>query len=298
MELFNRFYSLTIGDVGVNSLEVKDLQVTFKIVKKSEKGSNSSLELDVYNLSKTSRDLLKEDSLLILKVGYNSLDNLVVVFTGQIKEISTRNVGEDVITSMTAVEGFKSTRESKLNRKFTGPVSVRTILKDIFTKDMGLPEPQFSNGTLGDSKGINKIYSKSNSKYGLAYHVVNEVCSDNDLTWNIRDGVPYVFPTNSTPKDIVKVRDINAQTGMIGSPERILTNSNKLSKSKFNKEGYKVRVFLDPLMNIGNKIYLTSSNLDSKRTLFQIDKVTHTANYRGSEWFTDIEITPPEVINE
>ena len=90
---------------------------------------------------------------------------------------------------------------------------------------------------------------------------------------------------------------LNADSGLIGSPERIIKAAKKIKKAsskkskknkgKEKKAGWRVCSLLQPTLNPGDLIYLESKPVTG---WFKIESLKHTGEYRGKKWHTNMEV--------
>ena len=292
MEQFKRKYELTVGEIGVEGVRSTQLQVTFKITKSSDTRSKNVLSLSIYNLNEDSRNKLVQDAVVVFRAGYEG-SPLHIAFLGQIMEVSTVPTNGDVITTITASEGYAEDKVGFSTRKFPAGSTVQAITETLFVEDLGSSRPVYSNGTLGDAKGIHRTY-KDMSIVGTTIEVIEEVLDNNFLTYARTGDKVEIYPSNGATSTIV-VKRINRSTGMVGSPTRLQMNSNKPKKTKQSLEGYRVKFLLDPVIGLGHTVHINSSHITNVNGLFKVDKILHTGDFRGSTWYTELEVSVPDV---
>lgn len=261
------------------------LHIEFEVAKSDTSGKTNKFKITVYNLSDTSITKISKDFKVIFEAGYTE-DALRTLFIGQVENVETEYLAEVVKTTITCVDGYKPKREGYTSTAFRGGTTVETILRQLITKDLGLSNPVMNNGKLGADKGLNKIYENGSAKVGNTYEIITKLCRDNFLTWSVRDGNAIVYPVDGSTE--VKVPLISAGTGMIGSPQKSLNNTNKLAKSKNTTTTYKVKTLLNGSYNIGNLVEVVSAFTSG---LYRISKVTHKGSFDGNDWTSDLEIS-------
>lgn len=285
---FGRRYKLTIGEPTKSGILIKDLNIVFTIAKSdgSDERSSGTATIKVYNLSSTSINRLQKDDAILLQVGYKTdAAEPLVLFTGDVLSVSSIKVGGQLVTTLICQEGYVPKRQGYTSRSFTGGDNAPTvgdIIREIVTLDLGLPVAQLNNGDLGDSAGIHKKFQQNTTYVGGSANVLNILTKNHNLTWIVRDGSVYVYPINGSTKGIY-VTKLSAATGMIGSPERLITNANRLKDDKDLKQGYKVRVLMNPAITLGDLVVLDSPYVKTKE-VFRISKINVKGEFEGSDW--------------
>tara|TARA_R110000823_G_scaffold261418_10_gene382199 strand:- start:5714 stop:6601 length:888 start_codon:yes stop_codon:yes gene_type:complete len=287
---FGRKYGLTVGEAGKNGLFIEDLNIIFKIFKsdKVDDVNSGTANIKIFNLSKNSIDKIERDQAVILDIGYDS-DNspLKTVFFGQVMQVSNTKIGMNTETTIVCVDGYIPKREGFTSRKFEKGTSVGQIIKQIVQGDMNLTLATPNNGTLGASEGINKVYKSGSSSLGNSSELLTTICNSNFLTWIIRSGVVYVYAADGSIK--APIITISPTTGMIGSPERLVTSVNKLKDSKDLKQGYKVKALINGAIDIGSLLGVESEFI-KKGSTFRVSKMVISGELEGADWTTEYSL--------
>ena len=297
--LYNRRYSLLIGETKAQGVLVTTeplesdtasvnnnvLNIEFSITKSYKADAKNTARITIYNLSNESIDKIVKDNKVILKAGYE-FDGIRPIFLGQVENVSSEVHGEVVKTIINCIDGYTTIREGFTAETFSPTTTVETILRTIITQDLGFANPRMNNGKLGPNTGLAKIYQGGSAKVGDSAEIVSRICSDNFLTWNIRDGEVFVYPVDGSTG--IEVPLISVESGMLGTPRRSLDNSNKAKDSKDLKDIVKVKVLLQGVYNVGDLVKVESLFTNG---LYRISKLTHKGSYDGTDWVTDLELS-------
>jgi hypothetical protein len=279
--LFDRKYRLRVGPAGAEGLDIDALHIEFKVKKSDKADDKNTAEIAIYNLSTKSIQRLDKDQALILEGGY--FNNTTPLFIGDTTQISTTDEGDFVKTVIKCEEGYVPVREGYSSVAFPAATSVRTILTTLITRELGFSSPNMNNGTLGDSKGLNKVYQSSVAKVGQTSDLITKICKENFLTWSIRDGNVIVYPVDGSTNVVVSL--ISSASGMIGSPQKSTENANKTAGSKDLKTVFKVKTLLDGTYNIGNLVKVESIFTTG---LYRISKVSHEGSFESGDWISNL----------
>ncbi len=284
MSLFDRAYKLVVGEAGKSGIEVNtNLHIEFTVVNSDKVGDTNTASIVVFNLSDESIAAIAKDDKVIFEAGY--VGQLTTLFLGQVLQVSSVREGTTTQTTIECVDGYVPVREGYTGRTFLPGTTIQSMITQIVIQDLRLAKPTFQNGTLGKSLGINKTYQNAVTKAGHSGRILTNLCKENDLTWILKDNHVSVYPVNGSLD--IEVLNISADTGMIGSPQKISDNTNKVKDAKDPKVAYKVKTLLNGQYNIGKLVSLKSKFTSG---LQRITKVSHSGSFRGADWFSELVV--------
>lgn len=324
---FLRQYSLMIGESGKNGLlltsedvsndtGITGLRVSFEIVKDTSSKTNKS-KIKIWNLSDTSLDIIeKQDIMIDLSVGYKEDIGPVRVFVGTSASVKTKedNNGMDVVTEIEALDGGIAVRDSIVSMSAQKGASTLNLIRAC-AKKMGLAYKISTD--IQD-----KPYPNGFSYCGYSKQLMDTLCEKLGASWSIQNGIAQITLNKGTAG--YRGVKFNASTGLIGRPERMVVSSKvanvkspnetteketkvireevettnkrmkkkkiieKEKKSKTNeKTGWKIKTLLAPTVIPGEEVEIESNAVNGR---FKVDKVTHTGDIYGSDWFSEIEV--------
>lgn len=206
--LFNRRAELTIVKTGETETEIttiKDLRIKFKIDKNSESSPNKS-SIEVYNLNKVSRDLIKKDNVCILKVGYQ--ENFDTIFKGDITKITNVKEENNIVTKMEVGDSQNKIKNTHAEINFTSGKKISQAV-DYLVRQFNLPvvyktplgQEQFATG-----------YSIS----GNAKTIMDSILKRIGFSWSIQDNT--ILINKPDIKDEVEYLIISPTSGLIDIP--------------------------------------------------------------------------------
>jgi hypothetical protein len=282
MSLFNRVATLLIGEPGSpEGLLIKELHITFKI-KKTEKPETNTCEIEVYNLSESSRKkIYKLRDIIILQVGY--LDNselLENIFTGNITNLNHLRQGPDWITKMESNDGENDLNNKKVTLKYKEGTGAKQVLNDLINT-FGIPKDFISN--LTDIQ-----FGKGFSFEGMAKDAFNKLANKLGFNWSIQDRKLQIIKNgDSTDKPVIF---LSPKSGLIGSPEYLEDLSDSQDAGATDKRpGWRVNSLLYPGATIGGKIEIESQEI-KKGSIFKIINIEHAGDTHGNDWNTSLNI--------
>jgi hypothetical protein len=291
-EKFGRKYRLTIGGTNITgsttnltkSVVITESNIEFDI-KTTKKSKLNTLELKIYNLSKSTIAIFDvKDVLVTLEVGYGDGPYLLL-FKGDKTHMRTQNIPPDVCTTVIAAEGYVSVREGAVQTTSPEGSTVKQVISAIIKA--GFPEIKNINIT---GAGADKKYNKGYSAAGHAKSQLDDICKANDLEWNIeKNETLNVFSKKGDIK--VKSLVISPSNGLISSPEKtsqdVRTLKNDLGVPP--DSGIRFECLLNPLVRAGAVVTIQGTFAADGNYL--VNEVSHRGCYEDNEWTTIIEGT-------
>lgn len=278
--LSNTTYTGYIGDI-----EFANLRVSFSIVKTFSWSTNTAA-VRIYNLSPSKRNKLKDfGDQLRLFAGYRSSGNAQLIFTGNVTQLNHSFDQPEVMTILNCGDGERSLNNTLVAVSFGEKTPARTVIQYIADK-LNFPIVDFA-GTE------NLLYDNGFNDADLAKNVLDKACKKLDLQWSVQNENLIIIKNNgSTDKPPV---DINAETGMIGVPERYVDKSyflyRAITPNQAPKPGWRVRMLLRPDLIPGDRVRIRSKQLDFEGE-FLILTVRHEGDNYGQQFETTIEAIP------
>lgn len=274
---YKRVAEVLVG-AGGSGVLIRDLRVTFEVVKTSDATPNSA-NIKVYNLSPANQvKIKKEFTDVLLSVGYQ--DNVRLVFRGNIRHAYTYREGNDIITEIDAGDGDRDFREATMNET----LAAGTTDKQLVERAAG----SMTAGTkLGYSDAEEKARTRGKVLTGNTRHILTKIAAGADASWSIQDGVLQMVRVGGVlPGEAIV---LNNETGLLTAP-------------KLTADGVETNSLLNPELKINGKLKISnrdvdqrlpggSSDKDSKPPptlaadgFYKIIKVQHTGDTHGKDW--------------
>jgi hypothetical protein len=298
LNLFNRKVIIQAGKINAPGIKIRDLRVVFNINKTSTTTFNTA-KVSIYNMGSHSRDLLsklnldKAENLLVVKAGYDS-QQVSVVFVGNIAFIDISKPRPEVITTIEANDGEKIFNQFKIPcpgfvGSYRGGIDAKKVLKDLVSAS-GL-ETKHINWNLI----VSRNYISGFCFVGMGKVLLNNLCNYLGLEYSIQNNQLKLFPSGKS--DGARIVSLTPETGLIGSPERLsdvnmdsfVMNTKRNKKEKKHNPGWKVKSLLQPAIEPGSIIQVTSEEIKTP-TQFRVVEVTHTGDTHGSDWTSEMNV--------
>lgn len=267
----------------VNAITISQLQIEADILYNiSPKGKGSQpATIKIYNLSQTNINLITAQSSVILKAGYAPQKTLPAVYIGQVTQVYTRQVGPDIVTTLICGDSKNIIKNAQYNKTYVKGTTYGSILKDLLNQfsDKGAPLGEFTEGER-TAKAIGRALTRE----GSLASSLSAVCNEIDYVWYVTLGKVNVHPKEKSGFiETVDILESNVK-GVIS------LHDDKSGVPTFSKEAKPQGVKLTTFLN-GNITTNTTLNIKFGpfKGSYKITSVSHSLNFRGEAWDTDIE---------
>lgn len=289
-----------------NAYILTEHQINFNITKDNTKEAN----MGTITITNASSDLVnylstnvKNHVAVVLQAGY--VGEVKTIFSGTIERLSDKKQGTDRLTELSCRDGAVNITEAITSRAYPKNTPIKNIVKDL-AGDLGTPigAVVIDTTTPKTIGPVHFIGSTHNNMHSLAQSI--------NHNYSIQDGALYFTPqTSKLPKSSVY---ISAASGLIGSPEPLTmsegvatpkkkknktelttetslgvtgeSTTKKKKKSEIPTEGIKFKCQLDGAILPESTIWINSIDYNVGMKVY---KVTHTGNFEGSEWCSEVE---------
>lgn len=273
MPLFNRSASVIIGDPSSdNAIEISGLRFVFTI-EQTKTSSQNTLKLKIYNLSDaTSAKFQVKDAALTLKVGYERDVGREIIFSGSITRVAMLKDYPHTVLDIECGDGMDKLREARSNISNAENVSVTQILNQLGS-DLGVVVKDIT-------KDIKESFNNGFSFVGSTKQAIDSIAKQFGLDWSIQNGELQISKKGKSGN---RVAFISQDTGMLESPELIVSDAQVLQAISNSKPKYKVRVLMDAKIRATSKVQIESIPLNSSCI---VDYVKHSGDTHGKVWDT------------
>ena len=298
-DLFNRDFTCRIGG-AVISIQTPDLltgkiatslRAAFKI-EKSDASEPNKATIEVWNLSEANRRILQEGASLVAKtiaaakragvtprwkwpliveagyVGYKSQ-----IFSGDVQLAESKKERSDWVTTIEAEDGGNQYANARINKSFGAGTTMLALLT-FAAKSLGI-----GLGNSLEKFAISKrnivVFKKGIAISGKVSKILDKYCASAGYRWCIHDGQLQVLAPGETLFENVVI--LNKSSGLIGSPE-------------LGEEGVvSFTSLLQGAIKPGKRIILDS---ETAKGTFKAERVSHSGDTWGQEWYTEVEAKP------
>jgi hypothetical protein len=252
---------------------ITDLRVQFTITKTITKEPNT-IEVRVTNLSEDSRSQLQaQGTRVALFAGYEG-QPLGQIFTGSSRTIDHVHEGPEWVTKIQCGDGELPYQFATVIKSYAPGTAIKQVLSDIVSSLKVDP-----GNALAQITKLQGQFASGYAMQGTASAALTSVLNGQGLEWSIQDGKLQVLAPNTVTNE--KAVLVNAQSGLIGSPEHG-------TPTKIGGPGVlKFKTLLNPLLHPGRQVYVESRYIQGG--YFGLQKVVHTGDTMGGDWYSTCE---------
>jgi len=278
MHLFNRVASVTVEGSAATGVEISGLRFVFKI-EKTKTSTQNSLKLKIYNLSEdTIARIQEKDSKITLKVGYVEDSGAEIIFSGSITRVISVKDYPHTILDIESGDGMNKLREARSNLSNISGVGVTQVLEQL-SKDLGIVVREIT-------KDIKESFNNGFSFVGPTKDAIDTITKQFGLEWSIQDGELQILKAGTPNRDRVPL--ISKDTGMVGSPELIISDATVLQAVTSGSAKYRVNILMNPKIRPTSEIRLESRVATGN---FIVNSVSHNGDTHGKVWNTLMEVS-------
>lgn len=258
--------SLTLAPNGNGQM----LRVRFKVKKTITGSAPNAGTLEIWNLSKESREALrKELDSARLEAGHVEAGNRGIILTGQIRDVAHARENADIVTTVEVGDGEKGYRQGTIRRTFPAGTKPAEMI-DAILEQM----PEVDRGVIHEAVQDLPAYPRAVVMCDFCTRELDKIGRTHGLHWSVQDGALEVVPGD---RFIDEVTVISQRTGMIGVPS-------------VTDKGIEVRTLLNPQIKVGRVIEVRSETLDmnDEQGRFRVSGVGFSGDTHADDWFADI----------
>ena len=210
MSLYDRKYSLTVG-----TLKIEKLDISFKVVKTLKKEPNT-LELTVRNLNEEHREHLAqlEQTTCRLEAGY--VGDYGLIFSGDVRDITSTKEGTEWLTKIPSGDGERSIQRARINESFAPGTPLPIPIKKLAEKmKVGLGNAALQS-LQGNFEGAANEFLTGTVLSGRASTEMDGLLKSAGLEWSIQDGELQLIPIGDVLVGLAV--KLAPETGLVGSP--------------------------------------------------------------------------------
>lgn len=263
-------------------LRVSDLRMIFKVEKNVESEPNT-LDLAIYNLAAPRRALVQQKHLKVrLLAGYEGASGPAELFSGGARQVYSKREGPDWVTRILCGDGEDEYRNTFFSGSFRAGTRLSDAAKNIAET---LRRAGLGLGNLpaqvGGYVGPVSTFEKGVSVHGRAYVELQKVLKTMGFQMSVQDGQLQVLrETEAAPSTAVV---LGPDSGLIGSPEH------GTPEEKGGPSLVKARSLVQPRFRAGGPVILEAASFKGQ---YRVQKLRHTGDTAGGEWYSDIEARP------
>ena len=287
--LFRRRAAVSVEESGGVAVQVRDLQIRFKITKSLRQEPNTA-DVQITNLAATTRAKIRQKHALVtVTAGYVGLDGrgtTELLFVGNARTIAHTRDGAEWTTRLQCGDGERAYSEAQIAESL-GPgatlqQAITTAVKSFFPLgvDAGNSAGAAAQGTglVGWAHGL--------QMQGSAADALTRVTRAANLDWSIQNGkIQILRPGKASALDAI---ELSAACGLIGSP----AFAERDEKDPTKPTVLKAKSLLQPGLVPGRRVYFRRDSSRGANGYYVVQKVEHTGDTWGLDWYSECELIP------
>lgn len=265
----------------IDSDQPTPLRIVFNIKKKATQNNTAnSMSLQIYNLSKATRDMMLDFGDIVRVRGGWRGKPLSTLFQGYSTAVSHVISMPNTVSSIMCLDGdFNWMATHRIN------ISASTQIKTLINETAAQLRLIVAVNMVPDDAVLQSGYV-SDDKNGR--DVLSDLANRAACTAYMEDGDLYVVPQGYS---LNTVHDVSESTGMIGYPDRLGYNltSNNFVANTINPISWRVRTQLDGSIKISQTLKITCPPLDIENLPVYSRAIVHEGDSYGALWATTVE---------
>lgn len=291
--LRNNDEALTLLNIPAQAREINTLQIKTSIeVSKEEKGQSGQIMIEVVNLDPdTLQFITRKNSLIVLRAGYEyDVEDLPIIFSGQIKNVSTKRNGADLVTMITASDGYTPSTGVKISTSLVArPPLLDLNYEDVFNHLINIWAENgvtiSKSNILLDNTLPLKVAPKDTlvqdgwSYEGYLRDAMDDLCEHFNYTHYLQNNILFIHPVNLpnfTNVFVVsesQIQDIHSS---------VVSDNSSTDEEKL---GHTMTLFLNGNIKMGNRVRVTEGEFKGD---YLVSSIKHVMDFRGSNWNTEL----------
>jgi hypothetical protein len=254
-----------------------EMMISFDVTKGISSSANTA-NIDLYNLTESHRNAVgKELDEVILEAGYyppTGGNNVGIIFKGNIRDVSHKRSGSDIITTISCGDGDKALRKGVINKSYPKNTPIKTVVDDLYKE---LAKEGVTRGEWkfpDDVEKTNPNYKRPYAACGSCARELNTIGRGKKFYWSIQNGTMEIIPSDGY---IGQLAVISPDTGMIDTPT--LTDN-----------GCRVSTLLNPEIRPNRRVKVESSiiELNAANGIYRVTESTFRGDNRGDDFRVDV----------
>lgn len=251
-----------------------EMKISFNVTKGISSSANTA-DIDIYNLTESHRNAIgKELDEVTLEAGYappTGGSNVGIIFKGNIRDVSHKRSGEDIITSISCGDGDKALRKGVINKSYPKNTPVKTVVEDIYKE---LEKEGVKRGEWKFPDDMEPNFKRPYAACGSCARELNTIGRGKKFYWNIQNGTMEIIPGDGF---IGQVAVISPETGMIDTPT-------------ITDNGVRVSTLLNPEIRPNHRVKVESSviEMNAANGIYRVTECTFSGDNRDGDFRVDV----------
>lgn len=246
------------------------LRVKFS-VKKTILGAPNLSTIEIYNLSRDSRERIRKSLTRVrLEVGYQNTE-LALLTQGGVKSVVTARRGSDTVTTISLLDGWGGQIRGITNRAYGPNRPVSEVIQDVASNMPGV--------TIGDIDIDGFIGRGGFVASDRSADILDRLAGQYGFSWSIQDGTFQAVSDNRALSRVVelstKQRNLIQAAPVLNGPQQIQT-------------GVEIDGIINPRATPGHQVRLLSDLNPKLNQFYKIHEVDFNGDTGDQSWLMKI----------
>ena len=252
---------------------------------------NEKTTIELANLNEETLGILHtENSVIQVWLGYESDNSLDLYYSGDIYDIQPKRVGEDMIYTITAKDGYVDHKNTKVSVNYDESLSYADVLLDLLSK--------FPSGTIGSIAApalATKKVIGGLSYQGTLKKIVDSFCKSNGLVCHRFNGkynvqLAELFLGSEAAESLAKNTFTVPDKGVLAL-DPIVANGEKYFNQKNVKRGVQLTTNLIPI-ELGQFFTISPETSKELAGTYKATTIKVEADFLGNSWNVTVRGEP------
>ena len=250
-----------------------ELRINFNI-SKSVSSTQNAAEIEIYNLSESTRNALgKELDDITLEAGYIPPEgggNVGIIFKGQIRDVSHRREGADIITTLSCGDGDKALRRATISKTFPAGTPVEDVVEELYKE---LEKEGVKRGEWKFPEGM-KPFKRPYSMCGSCARELDRLGRGNKFYWSSQNETMEIVPGDGFIGGVVL---ISPESGMVDTPT-------------ITDNGVSVSTLLNPEIRPNRRVQVKAQTLEmnAENDMYRVSQCDYSGDNMGGKFVVTV----------
>lgn len=273
MALVDRSYRLVVGTTEIDAragVDPSTFRIQFAVERDLGRAPNQ-VDVIVHNLNVDHRSSLEAAQSISVSLEAGYLDNLGVIFLGDLRTAVTRKQGGTYATQVSGGDGENKLQTARVNKTYLAGTPIREVLRDI-GRQLGVAPGNLNTfGPITLRNGSDRLEGAYTAS-GLCFDELQRVCESIGARYSVQDSALQLH-TEGEPINQQQGLLLSETSGLIGEPEVEVVKGDVMVTCVS---------LMQPDLTPG-KLFRVESNKISANMIAQ--RTIHRGDSHGTEWY-------------
>lgn len=273
MALADRSYRIVVGTTEIDAVAgvgPSSLRVQFAVERDLGRAPNQ-VDVVVHNLNLDHRSMLEASDRIPVSIEAGYLDNLGVIFLGDLRSAVTRRQGGTQLTHVSGGDGENALQTARVNKTYLAGTPVREVVRDI-GRQLGVQPGNLNTfGPIAFLNGADRLEGPYTAS-GLCFDELQRICESVGARYSVQDSALQLH-ADGEPINQQQGLLLTEASGLVGEPE-VQTEKGKVLVT--------VTSLLQPDLVPGKLFRVESEKISANLVT---EHTVHRGDSHGRDWY-------------